>query len=663
MGIRLRIYSGFGVLVVLGFAMAGLGVVELTSISGEIRQMSNLTDDNARALEISRSLQTVGAALLRYKLTGDYTAQSAARGDNGAADALKVMIEGAASDHDRQIYEGVSKAVEAYGAKRDAILTLVKQTTAKKGRVAYYAEQLSTKAAELVDAAAKNGQAPVIVAAAKIQGAALALVNNGWRYEATGDAALVGDIGKNVVAANDAVGALAAANPPDDIKALVDPLTGAIKDYGTGLQALAETMAKSDMLFDKEMMPQFADMMTQIGAMQSTLKLGAQATRSATDAAILRTIRMQELIAGAAFIIGALIALVVGRGIIKPVSGMTAVMGRLADGDTEVEIPLRNNRDEMGAMAKALEIFKHNALDRVRLEAEQKAQEERAAAERRRALVELAEQFEQSVGSIVGAVGSAATDMHDAASSLSRAAGDASQQAAAASSASMQASANVQVVAAATDELSASIAEIGQRVEKSSVISAKAVDDANRTDATVEGLAKAAERIGEVVGLIQSIAAQTNLLALNATIEAARAGDAGKGFAVVAAEVKNLAGQTAQATEEIATQIGAIQSTTGQAVGAIREIRSTIVQMNEISTEIAAAVEQQNAATREIAGNVQQAADGTTSVSGNIAGMSQTSNDVESAAGKVLSAAEDLSRQADHLHREMDSFVATVRAA
>ncbi len=360
---------------------------------------------------------------------------------------------------------------------------------------------------------------------------------------------------------------------------------------------------------------------------------------------------------------GAVLAWLIGRGISRPVVAMCAAMRALAGGDKTVEIPGVGRKDEIGQMADTVAVFKNNMIEADRLRDETERHKANAETERKTGMLRLADNFEAGIKGVVNSVASQATEMQSSAQAMTQTAEQATQQATAVAASVEQASANVQTVASSAEELSASVREIGQQVEHSSKIAGQAVVEADKTNATVEGLAKAAQRIGDVVQLIETIAGQTNLLALNATIEAARAGDAGKGFAVVASEVKSLASQTAKATEDIRVQISEIQGASGQTVEAIRSIGATIRQMSEIATTIASAVEEQGAATREIATNVHQAAQGTSDIATNIEGVSRAASDTGSAASQVLGAAGELSKQAETLRRDVDEFLATVRAA
>ncbi|MCU0838533.1 MAG: cache domain-containing protein [Rhodospirillales bacterium] len=381
------------------------------------------------------------------------------------------------------------------------------------------------------------------------------------------------------------------------------------------------------------------------------------------DAIVQREIIEIAKVAAVIFVVVVIVAYGLSRGIVRPARQLTATMGRIAEGDATVEVGMAERRDELGAMARAVEVFKRNAIEKARLESEQQELKVKAEAERRRAMTALADSFEAEVRGVVESLGASSTQMQATSGAMSATAEEASRQATAVAAASEQAAANVQTVAAAAEQLAASIREIGRQMEDSTNIAQTAAGEAQRTQAAVHGLAQAAEKIGNVVELINSIAGQTNLLALNATIEAARAGEAGKGFAVVAGEVKALANQTAKATGEIAAQIGAVRSEIDTTVAAIESIALTIGQINEIAATVSAAVEQQGAATQEIARNVEEASKGTQEVTMNITGVTEAAGETGSAASEVLSAAGELSRQSAAMRNAVDGFLAKVRAA
>ncbi|WP_158240652.1 methyl-accepting chemotaxis protein [Telmatospirillum siberiense] len=353
--------------------------------------------------------------------------------------------------------------------------------------------------------------------------------------------------------------------------------------------------------------------------------------------------------------------LVVTRHVSLPIQSMTGAMRRLADHDLQVDIPGVGRADEIGAMAGAVQVFKENALRADRLAAEQAA-EQTAREARGKRLEELAHRFDQGVSVVLESFDGALGDLEKTAQAMASNSQETTQQATTVAAASEEASTSVQTVAAAAEELSSSIAEIARQVEQSSRVSQAASDEASHTDEMVRGLAETSTRIGDVVKLITDIAGQTNLLALNATIEAARAGDAGKGFAVVAGEVKNLANQTARATDEISTQIGAVQAATQQAVTAIGGIVSRIQEINEIAAAIASAVEEQSAATAEIARNVQQAASGTHEVSATIGSVTRSAAETGTAAEMVLASSETLSSGAGQLKSTVGDFLKGVRS-
>ncbi|WP_416896428.1 MAG: methyl-accepting chemotaxis protein [Minwuia sp.] len=352
----------------------------------------------------------------------------------------------------------------------------------------------------------------------------------------------------------------------------------------------------------------------------------------------------------------------ISRGISAPVEQLTGVMSDLAAHRLETEIPNADNRNEIGEMARAVQVFRDNIIEADRLGAEQKA-DQAAKAERSARIEALTARFDTAVGSLLDGFGAASTQLQSTAEAMTSTAERTSMQATTVAGAAEETSISVETVAAATEELNVSISEIGRQVAESAKIAEAAVNQVESTNGTVQSLSEASQRIAEVSGLINGIAAQTNLLALNATIEAARAGEAGKGFAVVASEVKSLANQTSKATEEIGDQIGAIQESSGRAVEAIQAIGETIRQVSEIASAIAAAVKQQGAATGEISGSVQQAAQGTREVSSNIMEVTSHAGEAGMAAGQVLDAAGLLAKQSGDLRGEVQTFLHGIKAA
>jgi methyl-accepting chemotaxis protein len=399
------------------------------------------------------------------------------------------------------------------------------------------------------------------------------------------------------------------------------------------------------------------------GAGDKLLALQAGAYVDDIDAVVFRRMIWAGIAGLAGLAFAAFAAFWLGRGLVGPLNRTCAAMDEVAKGNLAVDIPFVDRTNEVGRIARSLQVFRDHLVETTRLRTEQEAMKVRSAEERRTDLARIADDFERSIGGVIRGTATAADELQDSASSMSTIAVGTTGQSAKVAAAAEQTASNVQTVAASAEELSSSIQEIARQVTQSSSIAQNAVGQANRTEAMVGRLVEASQKIGEVMALIQTIAGQTNLLALNATIEAARAGDAGRGFAVVANEVKALSSQTAKATEEITSQIQAIRDATGSTVEAIREIGTTIGQMNEITGSIAAAVEEQGAATNEIARSVQQAAQGAQEVMQNITGVREASSKVDAAATLVLNAAAQLTSQSEQLETETGKFLGNIRAA
>src|SRR5215470_16377280 len=455
-----------------------------------------------------------------------------------------------------------------------------------------------------------------------------------------------------------------------NIPATDEKIEPVVKEMSALLKTYREAFAK--LVENRKLI---ADLTTEIGESAEVIMKGSAAMKAAllsdqtrleqeSDATISATERLILMLAIGGFVLGAVWAFMLARGISRPMTAMCRAMRELAGGNFDVVLPGLGRRDEIGEMAGAVEEFKVQAVAKAERDAAaSEAQNKEASAARRAELIRFADDFESKVGAIVSNVSASAVHLEAAASTLTRTAETTQTLSSQVAGVSEQASANMQSVATATEELSASVEEIGRQVRDSSRIAEGAVVQAKETDSRIGKLSHAAQQIGEVVKLITAIAEQTNLLALNATIEAARAGEAGRGFAVVASEVKSLASQTAKATDEISSHIAGMQGATAESVAAIKEIGTTIGQISTIATSIASAVEQQGAATQEIARSVQNVAQGTQTAATDIGQVNRGAAETGSASEEVLNSAKTLSSESTRLRAELDRFMANIRAA
>ncbi|SEN87045.1 Methyl-accepting chemotaxis protein [Methylobacterium sp. UNC300MFChir4.1] len=442
------------------------------------------------------------------------------------------------------------------------------------------------------------------------------------------------------------------------VRAVRDALIAAAAGFRTYDRAVASAKAT----FETGIKPH-ADAIDRLGIALRDRIVAAGETISRETALAARRARYILIgLVAAALLLGGVLAFVLARSVIRPVAGMTEAMTRLAEGDLHVAVPYRAATDEMGAMAKAVDVFRQNAVARAELEAAQAAERE-ARLRRAERVEQRVHAFQAKIAASLDIVTAATSELDATAQAMTRVADNTNSQAVTSSSAAAQTSANVQTVAAAAEEMVSSLQEIERQVVRSNAVAGHAAHEAEATNAAMASLHAAAEQIGAAVMMISGIANQTNLLALNATIEAARAGEAGRGFAVVASEVKELAAQTARATEEIGGQIAAIQAASGQAAEAMAQIARTIASVNEISGAIAATVVQQTAATGEISRNAGEAARGTEGVSANVARVLAAAREAGSAAAQVQSAAAELATQSLTVKREVDSFLSDIQAA
>jgi methyl-accepting chemotaxis protein len=660
--IRGRLYVGFGLLVLFCMALAGFAVLQLGAIHTEVGSLTVQSKNTIRVTEIATELQATRRTLLRY--TFDHDEASFAEAEKRMSkitDLLEEGIKTSISEERRAHYKEAIEEITKLKAKRLALGDAVKQMLAGRNLLFTDGDQMAADVQKFVDAADKTDFSHEANA---LETKVLVLRVANWRMLATRDAKGLANFKTNFEKVQQQIVALEKATLPSNLAALLAPVKAGVGKYAQAFDKTGPNLLLGDELYYKAITPLITDTIEKMEAAKAGIGQAFEKIATDTDDRISNTTTTQEMVAGAAVLIGLLIALFVARGIIGPLSGLTSGMKELAGGNFGVVLPGLDRKDEVGDMAQAVETFKVKAEEKARDEAEAKVKQDLVAAKQRKAdMIKLADDFESAVGEIVETVSSASTELEASAGTLTKTAERAQVITTTVAAASEEASTNVQSVASATEEMASSVNEISRQVQESSRMANEAVDQARKTNDRVGELSKAAARIGDVVELINTIAGQTNLLALNATIEAARAGEAGRGFAVVASEVKALAEQTAKATGEIGQQITGIQAATQESVHAIKEISGTIERLSEISSTIAAAVEEQGAATQEISRNVQQAAQGTQQVSSNITDVQRGASETGSASSQVLSAAKSLSSDSNRLKIEVGKFLNSVRTA
>jgi methyl-accepting chemotaxis protein len=666
-GIRPRIFGGFALVLSFLVLLAGFATVQVERIGGTVNELVTSASGDAGMSQVRASLLGANGAVEKFIRTWNV----------GDRDAATKAIEhvGKLADKVEQQYGqlqaiangagAVKTALETYRSSFAAAAEAVDRLRTATTKVDGLGATAGLIASGIQVALANRTESERLINPMRLAGAVDAVRIGLMRYSASLSTADADDtkltMGYAQAAITDAEAEIAGTD-----EARLKTLVASLKTTFVADAAAFEDVTKvaSDLRAKQaELAKASAAIDDHVNKINQALGAVRAEQGDKTAFAVADTRQTVIVTAAGALLIGAVLAWLIGASVSSPIRGMTDRMQSLAAGELDAAIPGGESRDEIGRMARAVEVFRDNALAVRRMEQEAGAQREATEGDRARMMADLAGRFEQGMQGVIAGVGGRAEDMGRSAGELARVAERGRGLAEAVAHRAEQASVNVQTVASATQELAASIREISSQVQRSVSVSTRATQETQRTSELVNGLSNAAGRIGTIIQLIQAIASQTNLLALNATIEAARAGDAGRGFAIVASEVKNLASQTAQATEQIASQIATIQSATGETVSAISQFDSTVREMAEISNAIASAVEQQGAATGEIARNVEEAATGTAAVTREIVDVKAVAGETDAGAEAALAVAAALQEQAVSLKGNVADFLKTIRSA
>ena len=659
-----KVVGGFGIVLTLLVVLAAVTYFSLTSASNSFTEYRSLARQTNEIGRVQANMLMARLAVKDFILHGADEARSRFDSRIATASALTAEVRGLASDAANLArLDQIDESIRDYGEAFYDVVPLMDRRDALVGRLNEIGPSLERGLTQIMESAFGDNDAEAAFHAGQTLRTLMLARLYAFRFLDTNDDASYQRVMAELRDFADNAETLLASLQNPERRTLADDVVTSAAEYRTAFETLYDViLARNEIIRTRldrigpAVAAEVEDFKLEVKARQDTL--GPQAV-AAMESAVIDAVS----IAVGAILTGLLAAFVIGASITRPVSAMTSAMQRLAQGDKTVDIPATDHRDELGDMAKAVEVFKTNALEVERLERERQESERQAAEDRRAAMLKLADDFEQHVSGVVHEVSRSAKDMHETATVLSANSEETTRQSATVASASEQAAANVQTVASAAEEMSSSVGEISRQVGDASVKSQRSVAQVDETTENMHALSVSADEINAVVQLITSIAEQTNLLALNATIEAARAGDAGRGFGVVASEVKNLATQTAKATDEISERVAKVQGEAGKAVTASAEIAEAIKSIDAVASMIASAIEEQSAATQEISRNAQEAARGTDEVSGTIVGVSQAATETGRASQRVLDCAAQLTTQSDRLNDAVRSFLDEVRAA
>ena len=654
---------GFAVVLAITVASMGIAYLGFERVSAGVASYRNSVAEADLARNIDRELISYRALVRYYVVTGkEEDAQAALTAETSLKDAIDQSMRGTTKPAGLEQITRLAREFRIF-TKIFADILRIKRESAlmTQNQLARSANMLRYKLDDL-PSNADDAELPAIEFGAKKANAQFQAVTAlATAFVVNADQAVAASAVARLKFVENALRAITSTN--EKIRQGLKEAATLLDEYRQALTKLIENSTEIGQL-TAEMADSAAAIVKGASAMKTDLLSDQQRLESESDATIGETERLIVMLAAGGFLLGALLALLLGKQISRPMIAMCKAMRELANGNFDVVLPGLGRSDELGEMAGAVEEFKMQAIAKAERDAAaQDAQNRASSAARRAELIRFADDFEAAVGSIVSNVSASAVQLEQAAGTLTRTAETTQGLSSQVAGASEQASSNMQSVAAATEELSISVDEIGRRVRESNQIAEAAVLQAQQTDGRIGKLSRAAQEIGDVVKLITAIAEQTNLLALNATIEAARAGEAGRGFAVVAFEVKSLASQTAKATDEISSHILSMQGATQESVAAIKEIGGTIARISSIASTIASAVQQQSSATQEIARSVQSVAQGTHQAAANITKVNRGATETGSASEDVLNSARTLSSESTRLRQELGRFMANIRAA